>query len=79
MLKPRDIFDIAVAGSIDHDALMGNLNAISDKKSALIKRLDNIDRRFLRAELAALDIQAGWDDQKAYCLETTRSLVTQIP
>ena len=58
---------------------MGNLNAISDKKSALIKRLDNIDRRFLRAELAALDIQAGWDDQKAYCLETTRSLVTQIP
>ena len=29
MLKPRDIFDIAVADSIDHDALVGNLNAIS--------------------------------------------------
>jgi hypothetical protein len=37
---------------------------ISDKKTALIKRLDNVDRKFLQAELAELDIQAGWDDQK---------------
>jgi hypothetical protein len=79
MLKPRDIFDIAVADSIDHDALVGNLSVISDKKSALIKRLDNVDRKFLQAELAELDIQAGWDDQKKHCLDTTRSLVKQIP
>ena len=79
MLKPRDIFDIAVVDSIDHDALVGNLSAISDKKSALIKRLDNVDRKFLQAELAELDIQAGWDDQKKNCLDTTRSLVKQIP
>jgi hypothetical protein len=79
MLKARDIFDIAVADSIDHAALVGNLNTISDKKSALIKRIDNIDRAFLQAELAALDIQAGWDDQKKRCLDTTRSLVEQIP
>jgi len=79
MLKPRDIFDIAVADSIDHDALVGNLSAISDKKSALIKRLNNVDRKFLQAELAELDILAGWDDQKKNCLDTTRSLVKQIP
>ena len=51
---------------------------ISDKKGALIKRLENVDRKFLQAELAELDIQAGWDDQKN-CLDTTRSLVNQIP
>lgn len=79
MLKARDIFDIAVADSVNHDALVGNLGAISDMKSALIKRLDNVDRKFLQAELAELDIQAGWDDQKRNCLDTTRSLVKQIP
>lgn len=79
MLKPRDIFDIAVADSIGHDALVENLSTISDKKNALIKRLDNVDRKFLQAELAELDIQAGWDEQKTRCLETVRSLVTQIP
>jgi hypothetical protein len=79
MLKPRDILDIAVADSLDHDALVGNLSVISDKKSALIKRLDNVDRKFLQAELAELDIQTGWDDQKKNCLDTTRSLVKQIP
>jgi hypothetical protein len=36
---------------------------ISEKKSALIKRFDNVDRKFLQAELAELDIQTGWDDQ----------------
>jgi hypothetical protein len=41
MLKPRDIFDIAVVDSIDHDALVENLNVVSDKKSALTKRLDS--------------------------------------
>ena len=40
MLKPRDIFDIAVADSLDHGALVGNLSVISDKKGALIKRLE---------------------------------------
>ena len=79
MLKPRDIFDIAVADSIDHDALVGNLSTISDKKTALTKRLDAIDPKFLQSELAELDIQAGWDDQKKNCLATTRSLVKQIP
>jgi len=40
------------------------LKEIADKKSALLKRLDGIDRKFLQAELAELDIQQGWDDQK---------------
>lgn len=79
MLKSRDIFDIAVADSIDHQALVGSLNEIADKKSVLLKRLDGIDRKFLQAELAELDIQQGWDDQKKGCLETVRSLVEQIP
>ena len=79
MLKSRDIFDIAVADSIEHEALVGNLNEISDKKSALLKRLGGIDRRFLAAELTELDIHEGWDDQKKSCLETVRSLVNQIP
>ena len=65
--------------SIDHDALVGSLSAISDKKSALITRLGNVDRKFLQAELAELGMQAGWDDQKKTCLDTTRSLVKQIP
>ena len=79
MLKPRDIFDIAVADSIDHDALVRNMSTLSDKKSALNERLDNVDRKFLQAELAELDIQAGWDVQKKNCLDTTRSLIRQIP
>jgi hypothetical protein len=79
MLKSRDIFDIAVGDSIDHEALVGNLNEISDKKSAPLKRLGGIDRKFLQAELAELDIQEGWDDQKKTCLETVRSLVELIP
>jgi hypothetical protein len=79
MLKSRDIFDIAVADSIGHEALVGNLHEISDKKSALLKRLSNINPKFLQAELAELDIHEGWDDQKMGCLETVRSLVEQIP
>jgi hypothetical protein len=79
MLKPRDIFDIAVADSIDHDVLVENLGVISGKKSALTKRLDNVDRKFLLAELAELDIKTGWDKQKRNCLDTTRSLIRQIP
>ena len=79
MLKSRDIFDIAVADSIDHEALVCNLNEIADKRGALLKRLDGIDRKFLQAELAELDIQEGWDDQKKSCLETVKSLVQQIP
>lgn len=78
-LKPRDIFDIAVAESVNHDALVGNLSAVSDNKSGLIKRLEKVDRKFLQAELAELDIQAGWDDQRRNCLDTVRSLVKQIP
>jgi hypothetical protein len=79
MLKSRDIFDIAVANSIEREALVGNLKEISDKKSALLKRLDGIDRKFLQAELAELDIREGWDDQKKSCFKTVRSLVEQIP
>ena len=79
MLKSRDIFDIAVADSIDHEALVGNLNEIADKKSALLKRLDGIDRKFLQAELAELDIQEDWGDWKKSCWETVRSLVEKIP
>jgi hypothetical protein len=79
MLKSRDIFDIAVVDSIDHEALVGNLNEISDKKSALLKRLGGIDCKFLQAELAELDIQERWNDQKKTCLETVRSLVELIP
>lgn len=79
MLKVRDIFDIAVVESIDREALVRNLNKISDNKSALLKRLDSIDRRFLQDELAELDIREGRDEQKKSCLETVRSLVERIP
>jgi Nucleotidyl transferase AbiEii toxin, Type IV TA system len=79
MLKSRDIFDIAVADSIDHEALASNLNKISDKKSLLLKRLDGVDREFLQAELAELDIQEDWEDWKKSCWATVRSLVEKIP
>jgi hypothetical protein len=59
--------------------LVGNLNEISGAKSALLKRLGGIDRKFLQAELTELDIQEGWDDQKQSCLDTVRSLIEQIP
>jgi hypothetical protein len=78
-LKSRDIFDIAVADSIDHEALVSNLKKISNRKKALIKRMRSIDRNFLQAELAELDIRAGWNSQKSNCLETVRSLIEQIP
>jgi hypothetical protein len=57
----------------------GEWRILPAEKGALIKRLENVDRKFLQAELAELDIQAGWDDQKKNCLDTTRSLVNQIP
>ena len=49
------------------------------KRPALLQRLGGIDRKFLQAELAELDIQQGWDDQKKTCLETVQSLVELIP
>lgn len=79
MLKPRDIFDIAVADSIDHEALIGNLSVVSKKKSALLHRLNGIDRKFLQAELAELDIREGWNDEKSNCLDIARAMVKQIP
>src|SRR5690348_12231954 len=32
MLKPRDIFDIAVVDAIDHDDLVASLHAVADRK-----------------------------------------------
>ncbi len=79
MLKPRDVFDIAVIDAIDGDALVANLHEVADKKDDLLRRLDDIKEDFLQAELGELDIRPRWKKHKKTCLETARTIVGQIP
>lgn len=79
MLKPRDIFDIAVADKLDRAALVANLGVVAHCKSDLLRRLDGIHESFLKAELEELDVRPGWEDEKAGCLRTVRSVVERIP
>jgi Nucleotidyl transferase AbiEii toxin, Type IV TA system len=79
MLKPRDVFDIAVIDAIDGEALLANLREVAGKKDDLLRRLDNIKEDFLQAELAELDIRPRWEKHKKTCLETVRGIVGRIP
>jgi hypothetical protein len=79
MLKPRDIFDIAVIEKIDGGPLIANLGEVASKKDDLVRRLTSIRVDYLKDDLAELDIQPGWEHEKETCLETVRSLVAQIP
>ncbi|WP_316232985.1 nucleotidyl transferase AbiEii/AbiGii toxin family protein [Bradyrhizobium sp. SZCCHNPS2010] len=79
MLKPRDIFDIAVVKKIDDATLIANLGNVASKKDDLVRRLASIQVDYLTADLAELDIQPGWEREQETCLETVRSLVAQIP
>jgi len=79
MLKPRDIFDIAVIKAIDGGPLIANLGEIASKKDDLARRLTNIRVDYLKADLAELDIQPGWAHAQETCLEVVRTLVAQIP
>jgi hypothetical protein len=78
-LKPRDIFDVAVVDKLDREALVGNLGGIADSKDGLLRRLNGINEDFLKAELEELDIQPGWENEKANCLRIVRSIVERIP
>ncbi|WP_448034245.1 nucleotidyl transferase AbiEii/AbiGii toxin family protein [Bradyrhizobium liaoningense] len=79
MLKPRDIFDIAVIAKVDGSPLVANLSQVASKKDDLVHRLASIRVDYLKADLAELDIQPGWKHEQETCLETVRSLVAQIP
>lgn len=79
MLKPRDIFDIAVIAKVDGSSLVANLGEVASKKDHLVRRLASIRVDYLKADLAELDIQPGWEHEQETCLETVRSLVAQIP
>ncbi|QDP24297.1 nucleotidyl transferase AbiEii/AbiGii toxin family protein [Bradyrhizobium cosmicum] len=79
MLKPRDIFDIAVIMKIAGDSLTANLGKIASRKDDLVRRVAGIRVDYLKSDLAELDIQPGWEREKETCLETVRSLVAQIP
>ena len=79
MLKPRDIFDIAVVQKIDGSSLIANLGNVASKKDDLVRRLASINVDYLAADLAELDVQPGWMRERETCLETVRSLVAQIP
>lgn len=79
MLKPRDIFDITVIKKIDGDSLTTNLSAVASKKDDLLRRLNSIRVDYLKADLAELDIQPGWEHELETCLETVLALVEQIP
>jgi hypothetical protein len=79
MLKPRDIFDIAVIEKVDGSSLIANLGELASRKDDLVRRLASIRVDYLKADLAELDIQPGWEHEKRTCLETVRSLVAQIP
>jgi hypothetical protein len=79
MLKPRDIFDIAVVKKIDSGPLIANLSKVASKKEDLVRRIASIRIDYLKVDLAELDIQPGWEHEEETCLETVRSLVAQIP
>jgi hypothetical protein len=79
MLKPRDIFDIAVVDTIDHDRLVANLHAVADRRDDLLRRLTAVRPDFVESEIAELDIQAGWENEKANCLDIVRSIAKLIP
>ena len=79
MLKPRDVFDIAVIATIDGEALIANLHEVADKKHDLLRRLADIKDDFLQAELAELDIRPAWEKHKKTCLQTVRAIAGQIP
>ncbi|WP_431201556.1 nucleotidyl transferase AbiEii/AbiGii toxin family protein [Bradyrhizobium betae] len=79
MLKPRDIFDIAVIMKVAGGSLIANLGKIASRKDDLVRRLASIRVEYLKADLTELDIQPGWEREKETCLETVRSLVAQIP
>ncbi|MFB6451396.1 nucleotidyl transferase AbiEii/AbiGii toxin family protein [Bradyrhizobium tunisiense] len=79
MLKPRDIFDIAVIKKNYGDTLIANLGAVTSKKKDLLQRVNSIRVDYLEADLAELDIQSGWEHEQETCLNTVRALVAQIP
>jgi len=56
-----------------------NLDEVASKKDDLVRRLASIRVGYLKADLAELDIQPGWEHEQETCLETVRWLVTQIP
>jgi len=78
-LKVRDIFDIAVVDSIDHEVLRANLHHASGVKQAILKRLASLSEDYCRQELAELDIQDDWQHIKGECLVRTRKIVESIP
>ncbi|WP_249152483.1 nucleotidyl transferase AbiEii/AbiGii toxin family protein [Bradyrhizobium liaoningense] len=79
MLKPRDIFDIAVIEKVDGGPLIANLGEVASRKDDLVRRLASVRVDYLKADLAELDIQPGWEHEQETCLETVRSLVAQMP
>jgi hypothetical protein len=79
MLKPRDVFDVAVIDAIDGGALAANLHEVANKKDDLLRRLEGLKEDYLQAELAELDIRPGWEKHKETCLETVRAIVGRIP
>lgn len=79
MLKPRDIFDIAVIKKTDGQSLTASLSALASRKEDLVQRVNSIRADYLKADLAELDIQSGWEHERETCLETVRALVAEIP
>jgi hypothetical protein len=79
MLKPRDIFDIAVVHKLDHDRLIAHLADVTGRKDDLLRRLDSIRPGFLQAEIGELDIQPGWENEQSNCLSIVRSIADLIP
>lgn len=77
-LKVRDIFDIAVVDSIDHELLRANLHRASGVKRDILKRLTNLSEDYCRQELAELDIQDDWRHIADECLVRTRKIVESI-
>ncbi|MGA7803771.1 nucleotidyl transferase AbiEii/AbiGii toxin family protein [Bradyrhizobium sp.] len=79
MIKARDVFDISVVEAIAGDVLIANLHHVAEKKRDLLRRLNGINRDFLQAELAELDIRPAWEKHKKTCLQTVRGIVERIP
>jgi hypothetical protein len=48
------------------------LNNVASKQEDLVRRLASIRFDYLKADLAELDIQPGWEHAQDTCLETVR-------
>jgi len=79
MLKIRDVFDIAVVGSLFSEELRDNLRYVSHLKQGILERLSAISEEFLHQQLDELAIENKWRSLAATCLQRVKEIAEAIP